>query len=182
MFQCLLVQKVLLFVLDLLSVVQGCVHVSIAVCIRDSLHSSGCSLSERYGCVHAVDDAELILLSDLFAFVQLFLALLAFLFFIVRTLLEILLDEPETEACERGRNAGGHDNCCHVNWFLPPSWYIQIRAFAARILSCWYKISHALAAGAEAPAAFCAWLVCSSAGVIRIPVLALEPLALSLRR
>lgn len=87
MFQCLLVQKVLLFVLDLLSVVQCCVHVSVAVCIRDPLHGSGCGFSERNGCVHAVDDAELILLSDLFAFVQLFLALLAFLFFIVRTLL-----------------------------------------------------------------------------------------------
>ena len=49
---------------SLLSVVQGCVHVSIAVCIRDSLHGSGCGLSERYGCVHAIDDAELILLSD----------------------------------------------------------------------------------------------------------------------
>ena len=69
MFQCLLVQKVLLLMLDLLSVVQGCVHVSVAVRIRDSLHGSGCGLSERDGCVHAVDDAELILLSDLFAFV-----------------------------------------------------------------------------------------------------------------
>lgn len=91
MFQCLFVQKVLLFVLDFLSVVQGCVHVSVAVCIRDSLHGSGCGLSERYGCVYAVNDAELILLSDLFAFVQLALAFLAFLFFIVRTLLEIVV-------------------------------------------------------------------------------------------
>ena len=53
--------------------------------------------------------------------VYLALAILAFLFFLVRTLLDALLDEPETEACKRGRNAGGHDDCCHVHWFLPPS-------------------------------------------------------------
>lgn len=81
--------------LDFLSVVECCVHIPIAVCVRDSLHRSGCRFSECQGSIDAVDDAEFILLSDLLSGIYFLLPFFPLCFFLVGTLLYTLLDEPE---------------------------------------------------------------------------------------
>lgn len=86
--------------LDLLSVVECCVHIPIAVCVRDSLHRSGCRFSECQGSIDAVDDAEFILLSNLLSGIYFLLSFFPLCFFLVGTLLYALLDESEKEASQ----------------------------------------------------------------------------------
>ena len=100
---------------DLLSVVECCVHIPIAVCVWDSLHRSGCRFSECQGSIDAVDDAEFILLSDLLSGIYFLLPFFPLCFLLVGTLLYALLDEPEKEASQCRWDTRCHDDWCHIH-------------------------------------------------------------------
>ena len=67
----LLGQKVLLLVFYLGRVVEGRVHIPVALGVRDALHGLGCGLSECDGRVGALDGKELKLLPGVFALLSL---------------------------------------------------------------------------------------------------------------
>ena len=67
----LLGQKVLLLVFYLGRVVEGRVHIPVALGVRDALHGLGCGLSEGDGRVGALDGKELKLLPGVFALLSL---------------------------------------------------------------------------------------------------------------
>ena len=94
-------EEVLLRVLHLGGIVEGRVHVPVTMSVRDPLHGLGGCFTESDRCSDSLHQKELLLLPEPLA---LFLCLPAFFFLVLlffRPFLELLLDQPETEARQR---------------------------------------------------------------------------------
>ena len=112
----LLGQKVLLFVFYLGRVVEGRVHIPVALGVRDALHGLGCGLSEGDGRVGALDGKELKLLPGVFALLSLCAGCRLLLLSLFLALLDPVLQQPEEKAGHGSRDPHHGDQAADAHF------------------------------------------------------------------